>query len=95
MDNNRAEVKKIMQLASLSFVEDDLAQYQKDLNNIIDLFDKLKEVKTDGVEPLLNTLDDDLRLREDLIIKENSREDIFKNAPKSKYGFFTVPKMIE
>ena len=95
MDINRSEVKRILKLAGLSFSEKDMELYRKDLMNIVDLFDQLKKVNTDGVEPLYNTIDDDLKLREDNAIKENSRDDLIKNAPKSKYGFFIVPKMIE
>ena len=95
MDINKSEVKRISKLAGLSFSEKVLESYQKDLINIVDLFDKLKEVDTDGVEPLYNVIDDNLRLKEDRAIKENNRDALIKNAPKSKYGFFVVPKMIE
>ena len=84
MDINRSEVKRILKLAGLAFSEEDMELYRKDLMNIVDLFDQLKKVNTDGVEPLYNTIDDDLKLREDNAIKENSRDDLIKNAPRSK-----------
>ena len=95
MDINKSEVKKILKLAGLSFLEQDLEQHQKDLTNIVALFDQLKNVNTDGIEPLHNVIDDTLRLRQDVVMQENSRDDALSNAPKSKYGFFVVPKMIE
>lgn len=95
MDINKAEIKRILKLAGLAFSEEMIDLYQKDLIKIVNLFDKLKEVNTDGIEPLYSVIDDNLRLKEDKAIKDNSRDDIVKNAPKSKYGFFVVPKMIE
>ncbi len=95
MDINKLEVKRIAKLAGLSFSEKVLELYQKDLINIVNLFDKLKEVNTDGIDPLYNVIDDNLRLREDRVVKDNTREEVMKNAPRNKYGFFVVPKMIE
>ena len=62
---------------------------------IVDIFDKLKNVNTDNIEPLYNVNDNNLRLRKDVSIKNNTKKDILKNVPKSKYGFYVVPKMIE
>jgi aspartyl-tRNA(Asn)/glutamyl-tRNA(Gln) amidotransferase subunit C len=95
MDINKSEVKKILKLAGLSFLEQDLEQHQKDLTNMVALFDQLKNVNTDDIKPLHNVVDDTLRLRQDVVTQENSRDDVLSNAPKSKYGFFVVPKMIE
>ena len=66
-----------------------------DLSKIVDIFDKLKNVNTDNIEPLYNVNDNNLRLRKDVSIKNNTKKDILKNVPKSKYGFYVVPKMIE
>jgi aspartyl-tRNA(Asn)/glutamyl-tRNA(Gln) amidotransferase subunit C len=95
MDINKSEVKKVLKLAGLSFLEQDLEQHQKDLSNMVSLFDQLKDVNTYGIEPLHNVINDSLRFRDDKVMEENGRDDILKNAPKSKYGFFVVPKMIE
>ena len=95
MDINKSEVKRIAKLAGLSPSEKDLELYQKDLSNIVNLFDKLKGVDTDGIEPLYNVIDDNLRLRKDIAVKENNTDDLIKNSSKSRYSFFVVPKMIE
>ena len=95
MDINKSEVKRIAKLAGLSPSEKDLELYQKDLSNIVNLFGKLKGVDTDGIEPLYNVIDDNLRLRKDIAVKENNTDDLIKNSSKSRYSFFVVPKMIE
>jgi aspartyl-tRNA(Asn)/glutamyl-tRNA(Gln) amidotransferase subunit C len=95
MDISKSEVKRITELSSIACSEDELSSYMKDLSKIIELFDKLKYVNTDNTEPLYNVIDDNLRLRKDVSIKKNTKKDILKNVPKSKYGFYVVPKMIE
>ncbi len=95
MDISKSEVKRITELSSSACSDDELSSYMKDLSKIIELFDKLKYVNTDNIEPLYNVIDDNLRLRKDVSIKKNTKKDILKNVPKSKYGFYVVPKMIE
>jgi aspartyl-tRNA(Asn)/glutamyl-tRNA(Gln) amidotransferase subunit C len=95
MDISKSEVKRITELSSIACSDDELSSYMKDLSKIIELFDKLKYVNTDNIEPLYNVIDDNLRLRKDVSIKKNTKNDILKNVPKSKYGFYVVPKMIE
>ncbi len=50
---------------------------------------------TDGVEPLTAVIDNQLRLRDDVVNDGNCRDDILKNAPDAQHGFFAVPKVIE
>jgi aspartyl-tRNA(Asn)/glutamyl-tRNA(Gln) amidotransferase subunit C len=95
MDIKKSEVKRITELSSISCGENELLSYMNDLSKTVDLFDKLKNVNTDNIEPLYNVNDDNLRLRKDVSIKNNTKNDILKNVPKSKYGFYVVPKMIE
>ena len=95
MDISKSEVKRITELSSISCSENELLSYMNDLSKIVDIFDKLKNVNTDNIEPLYNVNDNNLRLRKDVSIKNNTKKDILKNVPKSKYGFYVVPKMIE
>lgn len=95
MTISKLEVQKIIKLASISCNNEELDTYCKDMNNIIDLFDKLKNVNTDNTKPMYSPIEDNLGLRNDEVKKLNSREDVLKNVPKTKYGFYVVPKMIE
>lgn len=95
MDISKSEVKKIIKLSSISCGNDELDNYIVNLGKIVDMFDKLKDVDTKDVKPMYNVIEDNLRLREDEVIDKNSRDDVLKNVPKSKYGFYVVPKIIE
>ena len=94
MSINKLEVIKIMKSAGISCDPNELKSYVNDLSKIVVLFKKLKELNTNNIEPLYNTNNDTLKLREDRVIKQNKREDIMSNVSKSKQGFYVVPKII-
>jgi len=66
-----------------------------ELNNILGWVEQLGEVDTAGVEPLTAVIENQLRLRDDVVNDGNCRDDILKNAPDAQHGFFAVPKVIE
>ena len=45
--------------------------------------------------PLTAVIDNELRLRDDVVNDGNVRDDVLKNAPDAQHGFFAVPKVIE
>jgi aspartyl-tRNA(Asn)/glutamyl-tRNA(Gln) amidotransferase subunit C len=90
--------EKIDQLAHLSrleFDEQGKASIKKDLESILELCEKLKEVDTEGIEPLVYMTDTANYVREDVVVQEFSREEILKNAPGKDSDYFRVPKVIE
>lgn len=90
--------EKIDQLAHLSRLEFDSneqAKIKTDLENILVLCEKLNEVNTDGIEPLIYMTDSENNVREDLVEQDFSREQLLSNAPKKDSDYFRVPKVIE
>jgi len=61
---------------------------------MIAFVEKLNELDTTGVEPLLHMSDEINVLRQDEIKGSISREDALKNAPVHDEQFFKVPKVI-
>ena len=62
---------------------------------MIEFVDKLNELNTDGVEPLLHMTDAVNVLREDAVKGSITREEALKNAPDTDGVFFKVPKVIK
>lgn len=90
--------EKIAQLAHLSRLEFDKEGMEKikiDLTNILALCEKLNEVNTDGVEPLIYMTNTANNVREDKVVESISRNEALKNAPKKDSDYFRVPKVIE
>ncbi len=92
---NEHEVKKIANLAGLSLSENELKLYKDDFEKMTSLFNELKRVKVENVEPLYSVLEEDLHSRGDEEFKkENTKEDILQNAPKKNSGFFCIQKIL-
>ena len=87
-------VEKLAKLSRLKFEGDDKENMRKDLENILEMCEKLSTVNTDGVEPLIYMTDSHTILRTDAISQEITHEEALKNAPKKDSDFFRVPKVI-
>jgi len=95
MEVNDILVNNLANLARLQFNEVEKEMIKKDLEQMIGFVDKLKELDTTGVEPLLHMSDVVNVLREDEIQGSSSREEALKNAPDSDGTYFRVPKVIK
>ena len=79
----------------LSFNEAEKEAIKKDLNKMIGFIDKLSELDTTGVEPLLHMTTNQNILREDISGNMLSREEALKNSDKNDGIYFKVPKVIK
>lgn len=95
MSLDRDTVRKIAFLSRIEVADDKLEPIAGQLSGILDWFEQLKEVDTDGVQPMSSVTDAVLRWREDVITDGGIREKVLANAPEAMDGFFTVPKVVE
>jgi len=95
MEVNDALVDNLAKLSRLQFNDQEKEIIKKDLQRMIEFVDKLKELDTTGVEPLMHMSDSVNVLREDKVQGSISRKDALKNAPDSDGVFIKVPKVIE
>ena len=95
MEVNDTLVDKLANLARLQFNDIEKAGIKNDLQKMIQFVEKLNELDTTGVEPLLHMSDNVNMLREDEVKGNISREEGLKNAPLHDQQFFKVPKVIK
>lgn len=95
MDVNEALVDKLANLARLQFDEEQKTAIRNDLQRMIRFVEKLNEVDTTGIEPLLHMSETANRLREDEVKGSIGRETGLKNAAVHDEQFFKVPKVIK
>ena len=50
---------------------------------------------TQNTSPMTSVVDVPLRRREDVVNDGNCRDAVLENAPKTKAGFYVVPKVVE
>ena len=86
----------VKRLENLSMVEiDDKNAMAKDLAEIVEFVEMLNELDTENIDATFSTLNSPTPLRDDIPVKNEVIGEILQNAPKSKEGFFIVPKIIE
>lgn len=95
MNINDALINKLANLSRLEFVDEEKEEIKNDLEKMIGFIDKLNELDTTGVSPLLHMSDNVNIFRKDEIKGEISKEQVFKNAPLHDGEFFKVPKVIK
>lgn len=95
MSLDKATTQKVARLARIRLKDGEDEKYANELNGILQWIDMLDEINTDGVEPLANVANIELKLREDKITDGGIQKDILANAPETLEGYFVVPKVIE
>ena len=95
MTVNDEMIERLAHLARLRFTVQEKEELKYDLERMIGFVEKLKEVNTEGVEPLLYITGAENVLREDEVIHTISKQDALLNAPLTDGNFFKVPKMIK
>lgn len=90
--------KLISRLEHLARLELSAAEREKirlDLNAILEMVEKLNELDTGGVEPLVYINDAVNILREDVVEHQVDQRAALSNAPDHDHRFFRVPKVID
>jgi aspartyl-tRNA(Asn)/glutamyl-tRNA(Gln) amidotransferase subunit C len=88
-------ISRLEKLARLQLDDTERAKLTGDLQRILDMVDKLQELDTEGVEPLVYLSASENALREDEIARQLTQAEALLNAPKQDGQFFRVPKVIE
>lgn len=88
-------VEHIAHLARLEFEGTDKEAIRSDLDRIVNFMEKLQEVDTENVEPLVFMSHEINRLREDKAGVTITQEQALKNAPKKDSDYFRIPKVLD
>jgi aspartyl-tRNA(Asn)/glutamyl-tRNA(Gln) amidotransferase subunit C len=88
-------VKHIAKLSSIRLSEAELDQYTKDLTNICEILDTVKNVDTTGVKPMISPLSVNFKFREDIATNQDNRADFDKFAVEIVDDYFMVPQVIK
>ena len=88
-------VDRIAALAYLSFQDEEKEQIRADLEKILSFVEKLNELDTTDVEPLVYLSHSNKLLREDSLTEYIDRSDALLNAPETDGEYFLVPKVID
>jgi aspartyl-tRNA(Asn)/glutamyl-tRNA(Gln) amidotransferase subunit C len=92
---SRDDVLKLAKLARLELSEGEIAEYSKELSDILSFVEKLQAVETDGLLPTNQVSDLTNVTRTDETVDYGYKtEDLLKNVPKVRDNQIQVKRMI-
>ena len=89
------ELKEIAYLARINIDKKDFPALKAELDQILNLFDKLNSADTDKVEAMSHPLNLSQPTRKDEVTESGQRSKLQASAPLVQSGLFLVPKVIE
>lgn len=87
--------RKVAKLARIRVEEAALPALAHELSGILAFMEQLTEVDVTGVEPMTSVTPMRLARRVDVVTDGGIADQILKNAPDAREGFFAVPKVVE
>lgn len=91
MEITREHIAKIAELARL----EPHPHIAERLSTIVKLFDQLKMINTDAIQPMAHPLNLSQPLRDDIVSETNQRDTLQKLAASVEAGLYLVPEVIE
>ncbi|WP_231459400.1 Asp-tRNA(Asn)/Glu-tRNA(Gln) amidotransferase subunit GatC [Pedobacter sp. Leaf132] len=95
MNLDEKTIHKIADLARIHVNDKEVETLIPEMNKILSFMEKLNELDTSSVKPLVYMNEASNVWREDVIKQEISTAEGLKNAAKHSDQFFMVPKIIE
>ncbi len=95
MKVNDTLIAHLASLSKLDFDDSKREEIKNDLEKILSFMEKLSEVDTSNVEPLIYINEEVNVFREDEVNNNISKEEALMNAPSKDSDFIKVPKVIQ
>lgn len=92
---SKEQVRNIAKLARLKLGDEEVKQYQRDLNEVLQAAEKLQQIDTSEVSPTTSVIGADNVLREDEAKSGLPQAEVHNNGPQVVQGYFRVPRVME
>jgi aspartyl-tRNA(Asn)/glutamyl-tRNA(Gln) amidotransferase subunit C len=95
MKLTREEVLHIARLARVALTEEEITRISEQLSNLLEHFEVLQKVDTEGVPPTAQSVNLQSVMREDAIKPSLPTEDVLANAPRREGDCLRVRAVLE
>ncbi len=95
MKLSREEVLRIARLARLGLTETEVSRMREQLSDILENFEILQQVDTDGIPPTAQSIALQNVLRDDEVAPSLPSSEILANAPRKERDCFRVRAVLE
>ena len=93
---SKQQLKKFADLIKIDISDEKLSTMN--IDSIVEWLDKIQQIDTNGVTPMISPAEHKLPLREDIVTEPNMRNEILANDPDTtgvSRGYFAVPKVMD
>ena len=87
-------IQHIAKLARLHVTAEEAKVYGDQLTKVLSHFQNISSIDTSGIEPLVTPSEIEIHLRQDVVKKENTAEEMVANAPEKAGNLFKVPPVV-
>ena len=91
---DEALVRHIGKLSRIELTDEQVRTFGRQLASILEYFDKLQQLDTEGVEPMAHAVALHNVLADDAPVEGLTPQQALANAPQRDGDFFMVPKVI-
>ena len=95
MSIDKVTAAQVAKLSRIKVTEQMLPALAEEFNTILRLIEELNEVDVANVEPMTSVTPLQLKQRQDKVTDGDQQLKVLSNAPESRVGFFSVPKVVE
>jgi aspartyl-tRNA(Asn)/glutamyl-tRNA(Gln) amidotransferase subunit C len=95
MKLSREEVLHIARLARVALTEAEITRMSEQLSNLLEHFEVLQQVNTEGVPPTAQSVALQSVMRDDVVAPSLSPEEVLANAPRREDDCFRVRAVLD
>ena len=94
MEVSKEEILHIAKLANLKLKEEEIPEYIKNLQDILNFANIVNKANVDGLDTSTTTIDNFNVFRKDEIKVFEDNKALLENAPEQKDNMFKIPKVL-
>ena len=95
MKINKEIITKLSSLSKLKFNNEETELISEDLSKMVNFINQLKEIDTEGVEPLIHMNEEINNWREDKLGEVLDQKKALSNSPTKDSTYFKLPKVLD
>lgn len=88
------DIRKYEVLNKIELSEEERNWIELQVDSLFCSFDKLSEIDTNNIEPLMSVLELSNIMREDKVLQTISRETLLSNAHTNNPQYFEIPRIL-
>lgn len=94
MEVSKEEILHIAKLARINLKEEEIPEYIKNLQNILNFANILNEAPIEGLDTAIGAIDNYNVFRKDEIKVFEDNKALLQNAPEQEDNMFKIPKVL-